>query len=162
LLTHKLENKMCFDWVIEYNKHINDKLIPFKTRMDHLIFQPFHLILGAHMVFNIVIMERGKPPCTLVVALHLEQTFSSQSNVIQKWNYRPITFKVLRSQDIMITPYLQSLSLTYNNEQANINAEIKHEGNILKYVSKPTIEFTFYSIRTYIPPATTKVYMALF
>ncbi len=29
--------------------------------MDHVIFQPLHSILGEHMVFNIVVMGRGRP-----------------------------------------------------------------------------------------------------
>jgi len=60
-LTLIFGNKMQFDSVLEYDKHIGEKLIAFIIGMDHIIFQPFHLMLGAHIVFNIVIMERGRP-----------------------------------------------------------------------------------------------------
>ncbi len=60
-LAHKLKNKMLFDWVLEYERHIGEKLIALKTRMDRIIFQPLCSMLGAHMVFNIVITKRGTP-----------------------------------------------------------------------------------------------------
>lgn len=40
---------------------IKKKLIALRTGMDYVIFQPFCLMLGAHMVLNIVIKERGRP-----------------------------------------------------------------------------------------------------
>jgi hypothetical protein len=46
---------MPFDWVFEYDRHINEKLVALKNGMDYIIFQPLHSMLGAHMVFNIVI-----------------------------------------------------------------------------------------------------------
>lgn len=38
----------------------------------------------------------------------------------------------------MITPYLRSLSLTYDDKWVNIDAEIEYERNIIEYMSKPT------------------------
>ncbi len=63
-------------------------------------------MLGAHMVLNIVVTERADHPYTLVVALRLEPTFSSQPNAIQKQHCRPITFEVLGSREVTISPYL--------------------------------------------------------
>ncbi len=68
----------------------------------------------------------------------MEPTFSSWPNVIQKQHYKLITFEVLGSRDITITPYLQLLSSTYDDEWTNIDAKIEYECNIAKYVSKPT------------------------
>jgi hypothetical protein len=37
----------------------------------------------------------------------------------------------------MITPHLQSLSLTYEDEWINIDAKIEYERNIVEHMSKP-------------------------
>jgi hypothetical protein len=52
---------MCSDLVLEYDRHIGEKLIMLIIGMDHVIFQPLHSMLGEHMIFNIVIMGRGRP-----------------------------------------------------------------------------------------------------
>ncbi len=58
---HKLRNKMRFDWIFEYDKHIGEKLFAIKIAMDYVIFQPLRSMLGVHMVLNIVVTKRGKP-----------------------------------------------------------------------------------------------------
>ncbi len=81
--THRLENKMRFGWVLEYNKHISEKLIAIITGMDCVIFQPLHSMLGVHMVLNIVITERGRPSlhfnCGL--ALGVDLFFPTECNI---------------------------------------------------------------------------------
>jgi uncharacterized membrane protein len=72
------------------------------------------------------------------MALRLEPTFFSQLNAIHKEHYKLITFKILELQIVTITPYLWSLSLTYDNEWVDINVDIEYECNITKYVSKLT------------------------
>jgi hypothetical protein len=46
--------------------------------MDHIIFQPLHSMLGAHIVFNIVIMERGRPSLHFNHGLALGTNFLDQ------------------------------------------------------------------------------------
>ncbi len=52
---------MRFDWVLGYDKHIGEKLIAIRIEMGRTTFQPFCSMLGMHTVFNIVVMQRGKP-----------------------------------------------------------------------------------------------------
>jgi len=65
----KLGNKMPFDWVFEYDRHINEKLVALKNGMDYIIFQPLRLMSGVHMVLNIIITKRGTP------SLHFSRGF---------------------------------------------------------------------------------------
>jgi len=160
-LAHKLGNKMPFDWVSDYGKHISEKLVALKTGTDCIIFQPLHSMLGAHMVFNIVIIERGTPSLHFNRGLELrvDLLLPIECNTkITLWTNHLWSLRIVRHNNHSIFAILIFNVWWWTNrhrsmQRSNMSAILL---NTCRNQPKPTTEFTFYSIQTCIPPTTTK------